>query len=1520
MTKRTKINFVVWVCFAIGFSETLLAATPNVDIKGTAERIDRDYLQKGEQLDGLPMDIMRYNDAFLFRSAYASGGDLFQQFVRFLFPISGREKRVMFLPTPYWDTKKPRYHKIQWKRFESDHFDFYAYPESQQTLPSVIKYYEEEYERNNRVFGVDSKFTKKIPVIFYQTRRDFEQTAIVDGPIPEGLGGLTEIFGWRRVTFPFEGEWSKFEHVAKHEGTHVFQIAKKAKKVPLWFIEGSAETNSVYWDSDAEMIIRDAFLNGFFLHIPDLWQIEGTWLMYKIGNFMCNVIWDEYGEEGYRKIMDNASSKSFESNLKDSIGLNLEELDRKVQSTLLQRYSYLLKREDILKDARELASERVILASRGRFYISGGLKGPRNAMFINYIGPDGEVTTEDVVEDKVYNNESLENFDKGAWITDSAIIYSVKRSANDELRIISYTFDQKKKKFNFSLEQVYAFKGIDRIQSPVLLNEQEVAFIGYEDGFSNLYIANLTTNAVEKITKGQSHYIDLDYSPVTNQLVYSLERERAEKKIFYNRDLFLMDVKTRKTKNITTSPKLIDIQPRFSPDGKKIIYVSTPDMTYDLMLYDVEGDYHQRLTTMNIGAKNPQWSTDGSILFNGFKQGAPSIYQYTISDSKKIFQKAKPNYQTENFVFEDGKVVVPTVTKTDKKPDEIIQTGVYVREQKPVIRYQDRSYTGKSISTLDKKIVVKADEGLPGDKRTKHESLPHYFEIQGTQIQSLKSSMVAEDGLSDEIQNWAAVQLAGRDIVQSWMSQDHKKALLVVNNRLAKDYESFKKKPEVSLLVYDGVENHMDELVKAPIKKLDQTIQWVAFLKNDRIFMAMGDQKIGPFDIYIYDQRKKTYELLDREVAQFRISNDFSKVMWRNEGYTLADYSTDKPEDPVYLDDVPDRTMAAEFNSNNDPVFFSNDTSKKKWTLTTYKNKKYTAVDYVRKEDEPVRKVAIANDGTVALVISPKDKKEQESVWIWSPGQGEPMKLNTSEENFSSPIFRKNYLTFYAAYYDSRPSKEYVWNISMGQKVTAFDQIQSMTIQDQQLLYEGQEQLAKYDQKQGMADVIDSNTMGYSIKDNNLYYSAKQGRYFQVSQYDLKSQSKKTITSSDYDKFNPTKNEKNLTYVAQKEGQWSVETQDLSTGKTENISSPNYDFTNIKIKNGEWEVEAQTKKKDYPIGPDHIAQPDYPTMLQPRPAPQTLKLQNLAAALAYDGEGIRYFISGYADNLFSDRGVYVNSMFLEDTKFATIGYSNLNTGNSTSFFYNTRDGIENMGIDLSKNFIFDRYRQLTPYVDFEYQAYSYDSSIINSFIDPSFNNQTYYLAKFGVVYSYDVTVWDRHGPVSGGRLYFRTETGIDMSNGESSNTDGNIDVRVYNRILPRFGLAHRLSGGTSQGAIPNIYLLGGNMSFRGVGFDDLVGQNYWVFSEDIRLPIFDFIGAKFFDPADMIFGLFTRYFDVRAGIYTDIGSTWMNNQDPDFIYSVGYFVNIPTVFGLIVRLNQGFAGRKNFGLWFGTNW
>jgi len=315
-----------------------------------------------------------------------------------------------------------------------------------------------------------------------------------------------------------------------------------------------------------------------------------------------------------------------------------------------------------------------------------------------------------------------------------------------------------------------------------------------------------------------------------------------------------------------------------------------------------------------------------------------------------------------------------------------------------------------------------------------------------------------------------------------------------------------------------------------------------------------------------------------------------------------------------------------------------------------------------------------------------------------------------------------------------------------------------------------------------------------------------------------------------------------------------------------------------------------------------------------------LKLQSLSAAAAYDGSNVRFFFSGFLDNILSDRGIFIDSVFLGDARYASVGYADLRYGNAYTGFFNSRSGVKNYGVGYSKTFLLDRFREINLYSELEIQDYGLATPETINFVTADEENRSFYLTKFGMVYGYDTTSWDFHGPVRGSRFFFRTEGGFDTGNQNVSNVDVNIDFRLYHQILPRFGFAHRLIAGTSQGNLPNVFLSGGNISFRGIGFDDLQGQNYWILSEDMRVPVFDFIGAKFFDPVDQFLGAFTRFFDIRSGIYADVGESWFNHKPRDLLYSVGYFVNIPTLLGFNFRFNQGFIGEKKIGIWIGSNW
>ena len=502
---------------------------------------DRSIIE-ADALHGIPLRSARIDDALRAPHVYAAGGDLFEQFIRFIFPLTGRERRTMFMPLPYWGKKKPLYRKYDWHKFESEHFVFLTYTEGEVLLPTVIQYLEQDYEANNRIFGVDHRFTKKIPVLYYQTRRDFEQSTAIAGPVPESLKGLTEIFSWKRVMFPFEGERALLEHVARHEGAHIYQIAKGSRRIPLWFTEGMAETVSVKWDAQADMTIRDAYLNGFFFRLSDLWQIQGSWLMYKEGNFITNLIWDEYGEQGIRRIYDNSGEMSFAKNIEKSLGLEMNELEHKITTALDKRYHHLLERKDILNRAQKVEERKTLLYAHKDFYLSGGLKGPRAALFVNHISRDGKRKKKQIVSDRRFLNESLEFFQKGAWMNDTHIVYSIKRSRRDVIRVVPYTFDQSKRQFSFGKVREFDWEHLPTVSNAVLVDGKKIAFIGYDNGFTNLYLFDMGSNRLTQLTKGDRHISGLDYSPDRKELLFSQEDGPVGALTHYDRNLYTIHV------------------------------------------------------------------------------------------------------------------------------------------------------------------------------------------------------------------------------------------------------------------------------------------------------------------------------------------------------------------------------------------------------------------------------------------------------------------------------------------------------------------------------------------------------------------------------------------------------------------------------------------------------------------------------------------------------------------------------------------------------------------------------------------------------------------------------------------------------------------------------------------------------------------------------------------------------------------------------------------------------------------
>jgi len=550
----------------------------------------------------------------------------------------------------YFGRNKVQYEKFDWKILRTEHFDIYYYGEMGNVAEIGANYAEEMY--NELKVKMDHLVTRRVPLIFYNTTIDFQQTNTTPGLIPEGVGGFFE-FLKGRVVLPSDGSLADFRHVIRHELVHVFMTNKvyrilkdhripTNKMPPLWFVEGLAEYYSTDWDAQAEMVMRDAVLNNYFVGLADIYSIFGSFLMYKEGQSFLEFAAEKYGKEKIALLLDNFWMYSyFNQVLETTFKQSFEQIDAEWNYWLRKKYYPLMKSSyptqfgsyKVTKDGFNFSPVYLKFQNRHFLYFLANRDG-YSSLYRVEISPEYiPINSPELVlrGEQKEEFESFHLFQSSIDISkDGLLVFNTKKGGNDAIHFYSV--------HEARVVKTYENHDLVFISSPKFSSDgKRIVFSAVDrKGFNDIYIYDLVDDKIYRITNDYYNDKDPCFGLTDQQVIFSSDRTGGKFEKKYN--LFSINLNNYEIDYISYL-NANNHSPILSPDKSTLLFTS--DLNGVDNLYEIpvtNGGFSNSVNKISefiSSVFSPVYIDSNHITFSGFENFSFNLYIFDRQNALK---------------------------------------------------------------------------------------------------------------------------------------------------------------------------------------------------------------------------------------------------------------------------------------------------------------------------------------------------------------------------------------------------------------------------------------------------------------------------------------------------------------------------------------------------------------------------------------------------------------------------------------------------------------------------------------------------------------------------------------------------------------------------------------------------------------------------------------------------------------------------------------------------------------------
>ena len=536
----------------------------------------------------------------------------------------------------FFGKNKVQYRVFDWAFIQSPHFDVYFYSGGKELAEFTSKVAEDAYQQISRHLNWDLR--KRVSIIIYNSHNDFQQTNVTYQYMPEGVGGVTELFK-NRVVIPFEGSYKQFRHVIHHELVHAVindmvyggsaqsLVQNRVRlRIPLWMNEGLAEYLSIQWDTEADMIMRDVSVHD---RIPEVRELN-YYMAYKGGQSVWRFIVDKYGWEKIGEIFAQAKIhqdviKAFQT----ALGMDLDDLSKQWQRALKKEYWPDVAGRDELDDfANRLTDHEelknyfnispVISPDGSKIAIISDRAGYSDIYLISAI--DGKEIKRLIKGNRTPDFEELKLLQPGiTWSPDSKqIAFAAKAGKADAIFMLDIK-TKRREKLTFDFNGIFT-----AAWSP---DGDKFAFVGIKDDASDIYLYNLKSKKLDNLTQDVFYDSEPSWSPDGRYIAFVSDRGKHLKAPdgfsmyghdFENTDIYIFDSETGEVEQVTDTPYSENF-PVYSHTANVLAYTSDKNGVWNINLHDLDSHQAKVISNALTGIIQLSWSTDDQrLIFSGY--------------------------------------------------------------------------------------------------------------------------------------------------------------------------------------------------------------------------------------------------------------------------------------------------------------------------------------------------------------------------------------------------------------------------------------------------------------------------------------------------------------------------------------------------------------------------------------------------------------------------------------------------------------------------------------------------------------------------------------------------------------------------------------------------------------------------------------------------------------------------------------------------------------------------------------